>query len=216
MNIKEKKIYLSGPMAGIPDHNYPVFHQAAGDLATKGYIITNPARHKADSTMGWTDYLKRDLADVLRVDAVALLPGWEASQGAQLEVFVAQSLEIPCRLFENYINDVDVEISPRTGGPTTADVKHWKIDNFDEESITETTLGLAEETGELCRAVLKRYQGIRGDKTYWDEEVKKELSDIVIKCHDVAGKEGFDLMIAVAERWDIVSRRDWRAKPLTG
>jgi NTP pyrophosphatase (non-canonical NTP hydrolase) len=216
VSIKQKKLYLCGPMSGIAEYNYPVFHQVASDLKHKGYQITSPARNKPDSTMSWADYLRLGLADVLRVEALALLPGWEASQGAQLEVYLAQSLEMPCRTVANYLDDVDEEVPRRAVGPTTADVKDWKLENFDEESITETTLGLAEETGELCRAVLKRYQGIRGDKEYWSHEIKKEVADVVIKAHDVAAKEGFDLMVAVAERWDDVSRRDWRANPLTG
>jgi len=216
VNIKQKKLYVSGPMQGIPDFNYPVFHQAARELTNRGYIVINPARHKADPTMAWADYLRRDLADVLRIEALALLPGWEASQGAQLEVYVAQSLDIPCRMLSSYFDDVDEEVPIRMVGPTTAEVKHWKLDNFDEENITETALGLSEETGELCRAVLKRYQGIRGEASYWSAELRKELADVVIKAHDVAGVEGFDLMMAVAERWDTVSRRDWRANPLTG
>jgi len=215
-NIKERRIYLCGPMSGLPEYNYPVFHQAAADLAKKGYIVVSPARGKPDSTLGWADYLKIGLADVLLAQAVALLPGWECSQGATLEVYVAQALGIPCRLVSNYTDDIDEEISTRMVGPTTAEVKEWKLENFDEENITETTLGLAEETGELCRAVLKRYQGIRGEAAYWSEEVRKELADVVIKAHDVAGKEGFDLTVAVAERWEDIRLRNWRANPLTG
>lgn len=215
-NIREKKIYLVGAMSGYADYNYPIFHQAAADLSRHGYVVVSPARGKPDSTLSWTDYLKIGLGDVLRAEALALLPGWESSQGANLEVFVAQSLELPCRPIENYMDDVDEEVPTRLVGPSTAEVKDWKFDNFDEETIVETTLGLAEETGELCRAVLKRYQGIRGEASYWSDEVRKEVADVVIKAHDVAGMEGFDLMMAVAERWADVVRRNWRVNPLTG
>ena len=84
------KVYISGPMTGYPDFNYPAFHAAEQHLADLGHEPLNPARHPKQET--WADYLRLDLVDVLAADAVAVLPGWECSRGAVLEVHVAHAL----------------------------------------------------------------------------------------------------------------------------
>ena len=86
------RVYISGPMTGYPEYNHPAFHAAEADLTALGYDVLNPARHPVASGMTWADYLRADLADVILADAVALLPGWEASRGARLEVHVAHAL----------------------------------------------------------------------------------------------------------------------------
>ena len=86
------KVYISGPMTGYPDFNYPAFNAAETWLTDRGHDVLNPARHPKQDT--WAGYLRLDLADVLTADGIALLPGWEASRGAQLEVHVAHSLGI--------------------------------------------------------------------------------------------------------------------------
>ncbi len=86
-------IYISGPMTGYPENNYPTFHAAERQLTNLGYETLNPARHPNQES--WADYLRLDLADVLRANMVAVLPGWEASRGAALEVHVAHQLGIP-------------------------------------------------------------------------------------------------------------------------
>jgi hypothetical protein len=87
-----KHVYISGPMTGIPEWNLPAFAQAEVDLTDAGYTAINPGRHGADPDRPWSDYLRQDLQELLGCDAVALLPGWERSRGAQLEVHVAKAL----------------------------------------------------------------------------------------------------------------------------
>lgn len=36
-------IYLSGPMKGYPESNYPLFRQVAADLRADGHRVYNPA-----------------------------------------------------------------------------------------------------------------------------------------------------------------------------
>lgn len=86
------KVYISGPMTGYPGFNYEAFNAAEATLAAKGHEPINPARHPVDPSWTWSDYLRTDLRDVLAADAVAVLPGWECSRGAALEVHVAHSL----------------------------------------------------------------------------------------------------------------------------
>lgn len=89
------RVYLSGPMTGYPDHNFPAFNDAEQRLVQARYVVLNPARHGADPESTWADYLRRDLRDVLDADLVAVLPDWQASRGAVLEVHVAHQLGTP-------------------------------------------------------------------------------------------------------------------------
>lgn len=95
--------------------------------------------------------------------------------------------------------------------PTQAEVRQWVLHNFGPTLLDVTTLGLVEEVGELCRAILKRDQGIRGSYDEWTAEIRKELGDVLIKLLDVADTAGFDLAEAAADRWSVVSQRDFRA-----
>jgi NTP pyrophosphatase (non-canonical NTP hydrolase) len=83
-------------------------------------------------------------------------------------------------------------------------------------SLVESTLGLAEEAGEVCRAVLKQEQAIRGSWADWQEEIEKELGDVIIKACDVASTAGIDLTGAVIERWAGVRKRNFTDFPKNG
>lgn len=85
-------VYVSGPMTGIPEHNYPAFETARKQLVNDGFTVLCPA--EAGQVDGWTweQYLTRDLRMVLDADALVTLPGWENSRGAKLEIYVASTL----------------------------------------------------------------------------------------------------------------------------
>lgn len=92
------RLYLAGPMTGIPEYNYPVFHEAEVLRVAPHVEVVNPARlhvHE-DGTPDFTkerhEYLRASLEAVLTVDAVLTLPGWESSAGARLELQVAEAL----------------------------------------------------------------------------------------------------------------------------
>ncbi|MCY1527250.1 hypothetical protein D9M68_623110 [compost metagenome] len=42
-----KRIYLAGPMTGLPEFNYPAFHAEAARLRALGYQVENPAENQA-------------------------------------------------------------------------------------------------------------------------------------------------------------------------
>lgn len=93
------------------------------------------------------------------------------------------------------------------------EVNVWVKHNFGHGNELATVGGLAEEVGEVMRAAVKRSQGIRGTRAEWDAELRKECADVLIKLCDVASFYGFDLAAAVAERWTVVSARDWKVNP---
>lgn len=93
------RIYIAGPMSGLPDFNYPSFDRAAQDLAAAGYEPLSPAvpAHLSPTNPGeladglsYEDVLASSLQMLLNADAVAHLDGWERSHGARLEVALAR------------------------------------------------------------------------------------------------------------------------------
>ena len=107
------KVYLAGPMTGIPSFNIPAFDAMAKRLRTAGYEVVSPAElddptirsislDSADGALAtlethgatWGDFLARDVELIADdgIEAVVVLPGWETSRGARLETFVANAL----------------------------------------------------------------------------------------------------------------------------
>jgi hypothetical protein len=108
------KIYVAGPMRGIPEFNFPAFNGAAALLRAQGHTVFNPAekdneRHGTDISKGnatgdeaqatkehgfnLREALALDLDFICReADAIALLPGWERSKGATAEKATADAL----------------------------------------------------------------------------------------------------------------------------
>jgi len=88
------KIYLSGPMTGHPDLNFPAFHAAAAELRAKGHTVINPAEKQDEVKPGmtWEDYMRQDIRLMMDCDAIHMLPGWRGSRGARLELHIAKEL----------------------------------------------------------------------------------------------------------------------------
>lgn len=88
------RVYLSGPMTGMPDLNFPAFNRYAQSLREAGYEVVNPAEINPDGEKSWQACMRADLAALLTCDALALLPGWMESAGAHLEMHVAHRVGI--------------------------------------------------------------------------------------------------------------------------
>ena len=104
------KIYLAGPMRGIKDFNFPLFHAAAKALREQGHEVFNPAEaEEAQYGVGFAkseggffadiphfdfrEALERDCSMILGwAEAIALLPGWEKASGAQAEYLLAKAI----------------------------------------------------------------------------------------------------------------------------
>lgn len=90
------KIYLSGPMTGLPDFNYPTFNKTAADLRARGFTVYNPAEYKHDGPVfpireAFAEYSR---FICLEADAIALLPGWENSLGVSAELALARNCNL--------------------------------------------------------------------------------------------------------------------------
>ncbi len=89
------RIYIAGPMTGIPEFNFPAFHAAAAALRSMGHEAINPAEVVTDTTTSWAECMRRDIPALLTCEAVVTLDGWEKSKGANLEIHIARALGMP-------------------------------------------------------------------------------------------------------------------------
>jgi hypothetical protein len=109
------KIYLAGKMAGVPYFNYPAFNAYATKLRVEGHIVFSPPENDiavwgdtsinnptgdeqlAAQRHGFSR--RRALATdtqwiCKQADAIALIPGWETSLGANAELALAKALHL--------------------------------------------------------------------------------------------------------------------------
>jgi len=107
--------YIAGPMTGIPQFNFPRFHEVATKLRAQGYNIVSPAElensvtleaalssesgdHGFDDLVGeksYNDFLGRDLIICALSTCVGaiFLEGWQHSRGARGESWILQFLQ---------------------------------------------------------------------------------------------------------------------------
>ena len=87
--------YVAGPMSGVPFWNWPAFDEAAERWRNAGWEVINPVDAERDmgwnpppdgsvgdiSELEWDRIRRQNVVDVSRSDVIALLPGWQPSEG---------------------------------------------------------------------------------------------------------------------------------------
>ena len=108
------RLYVAGPMTGIPQFNFPAFDRAAYELRRHDFDVVSPAELDNDEDRAaamaspdgsaldygngvkstWGDFLSRDVKLITDggIEAIVVLPGWERSRGARLETFVGAAM----------------------------------------------------------------------------------------------------------------------------
>ena len=108
------RVYVAGPMSGLPEFNFPAFFLAAAKLKSAGHTVFNPAerdndRHGVDISRGNETgdlaiaeaehgfSLREALSDDLtwiceNATAIYMLKGWEQSKGSLAELSLAKAL----------------------------------------------------------------------------------------------------------------------------
>lgn len=96
-------VYLSGPISlgdtasELQKSAYTaVFRAEAWRLKQMGYTVISPVDFPFRRT--WQDYMRLGIKAVCECDIIALLPDWQLSSGAVLEMFVAKQLGVPVYL----------------------------------------------------------------------------------------------------------------------
>lgn len=91
------KVYICGPMSRLPENNYPAFNAIAADLRRQGHEVENPAENPPPpegTEDEWSYFMRLSIAQLIRCEAVALLPGWAGSRGACLERQIGIALDM--------------------------------------------------------------------------------------------------------------------------
>lgn len=105
-----ERAYLSGPMAGYPDRNYPAFTAMREHLRRQGWVVICPAEHSVevgapekceaheakDTPEQYAEYMRWDIGVLIdpTTTAIVLLPGWKESRGARIELAVAVAMSL--------------------------------------------------------------------------------------------------------------------------
>lgn len=102
------KAYLAGPMAGYPDHNWPLFKRVTTFLRSRKYTVFCATESGGNPALTYLESLKLSLIHMLQADTILLLPGWEKSRGATLELLLASALEY--EIYRVRIENEDITI----------------------------------------------------------------------------------------------------------
>jgi hypothetical protein len=122
------RVYISGPMSGIPNENRAAFEDAEKAMRKRfewvdSFSIVNPVQIGSalrdrfkdmysssgkTEKPGWCDYMREDIPALCSCHAVLMLPGWQESDGAQIERYIATKLKMP--VFEN-LNDMEIMLT---------------------------------------------------------------------------------------------------------
>lgn len=118
-----RKVYISGAISGLPYEEYTDwFTRAEVYLEANGHTPVNPLKVIAcldescspvrqtlpDGSFlhSWQCYMRHDIIEMLKSDAVAMLPNWRASKGADLEREVALRCGMEILFFTHDLSDL--------------------------------------------------------------------------------------------------------------
>lgn len=100
------KLYLAGPMRGLTLFGFPAFFQASLVLRALGHEVANPAERdmaagldpseeNTSPEFALADAFSWDFSEIIAAQGVALLPGWQDSEGCRAELLVAHYTGTP-------------------------------------------------------------------------------------------------------------------------
>ncbi len=97
-------IYLSGPIsldgratsAEIQD-NITAFRDHQKRLERANYTVLCPLDNGLPHDSSWADHMRADIGMLMRAHEIFMLPRWQESRGASLELFLASQLGMPIR-----------------------------------------------------------------------------------------------------------------------
>lgn len=91
------RLYIAGPMTGLPNLNYDAFNDASYKLSKMGHEVYNPATtfNGAYLDLPYDIWLREAIRLVSMVNGMVLLSGWDMSKGALTEIHIGLSLGMP-------------------------------------------------------------------------------------------------------------------------
>lgn len=92
-NNEIRRIYISGPITGIPDLNKNEFEKYENILTRTGYEVVNPLKLiKENEKYQWQHYMSIDISMMMTCDTIVVLDNWSQSRGAKIEVSLSYFL----------------------------------------------------------------------------------------------------------------------------
>lgn len=103
------RVYVSGPMTGVEELNFPAFRATTATLRAAGFEVVCPSELSLTVPDGslWAAYMRVDLQALLGCDAVVILDHAIRSRGARLECHVALELGLPLYTLDELVSVVD-------------------------------------------------------------------------------------------------------------
>lgn len=185
--------FVSGPMRGVPQNNFPRFKLVTDYLRSHGQSVWSP--HEAfggDTSRPLKDYFAEDLSLLPRADSIVFLPGWQNSAGARIEYLLAKELGLSMHLVffhqfpeaDEYVFDVvdmrddDAPVELEAGrivrnGERQASYGH-PLQDFHRTAGMWTALGLLPEQDPADVAIAMaslKLSRLKGTKGHYDSIV---------------------------------------------
>lgn len=98
-----KTIYISGQITGLPiDTVIERFKAAETKIRRFGFEPVSPLNNGLPREAAWADQMGKDIALLLRTDAIYMLPDWQQSEGATIEYLIARQRRMRIFLAETF------------------------------------------------------------------------------------------------------------------
>lgn len=203
------RIYIAGPMRGYPEHNIPAFRAAAAMFRGLGYDVVSPvevgeALGGQDCGLTAADFVRADLRELLTCEAIAVLPGWEASVGARCEAAVAVTLGF--QFFDVHglpmLPPARIAIA---GGYERAPGAVLSLDSLVDELNSWQRVTFPHGTPESAAAHLLQEAAELAENPRDPEE----MADVLFLVAGCADRAGVDLAAAVAAKLAKNKARKW-------
>ncbi len=97
------KIYLAGPMRGMPQFNFPAFYRYAYELRQQGHEVYNPAEIGISQDNIRAIFARETSWICQEAEAIYLMPGWAGSKGARAERALAEALDLQVDYLQDQI-----------------------------------------------------------------------------------------------------------------
>lgn len=87
------KVYISGKISGLSfEEAFKNFEDAEKEVRDMGGVPVNPMKLEHKENADWYDFMEKDIAALLRCEAIYMLKNWGDSKGARCEYNLAKEL----------------------------------------------------------------------------------------------------------------------------
>lgn len=210
---ESRKIYISGPMTGIKDHNFAAFDEAADYLRSQGWPVVSPADIAREEGVTETSscdgaLLRRiqeqDVALLLTCKALFMLSGWHNSAGATAEHNLARWLGLEIK-YQDEQDAVPKGLDPKGAIGKTKDPL-WLL-----PPVAQTEAAWAHQTGATkygpwnwrstkvnastyISAALRHLNAWASGKNQDEESKRSHLGHVVACCNILMDAQAHDCL----------------------